>query len=287
MNLLVLVVLFASNGEASDIKTRAEAVVTIDRNERSGSDAEAIRDSFRLIEDHELKPPRLKNYDTRTLEVLFDAVSIASDRNPRPELSRALDDIFEECLQRGFIGNMIDGLYSRYVHQREMHKVRVLCERFPSKTCYLPNIVEAPAGSKEGPAVYTVSENGKTLTYRAVDLAGPIIVSAVSPGCHFSNDIVKLIEADPILIGLFRDHAVNIESAPYSLDAEDLAQANRKGRFRYEILYRAAGWKGFELSSTPQFYFVKDGKIAHMINGVKPSEFKERLKEGLSKIGLQ
>lgn len=287
MTLLILIVLFVGNGEASDIKTRAEAVVAIDRNERGGSGAKAIRDSFRLIDDRELKPPSLKTYDTRTLEVLFDAVAIVSDRNPRPELFQALDDIFEECLQRGFVGNMIDGLYSRYVHQREINKVRMLCERFPSKTCQLPNIVGPPTGSKEGPAVYTVSEDGKTLTYRPVNLAGPMIVSAVSPGCHFSHDIVKLIEADPALIRLFRDHAINVESASYSLDAEDLARANRKGRFRYEILYRASSWKGFDFSSTPQFYFVKDGKIAHMINSVKPSEFKGRLKEGLAKIGIQ
>lgn len=272
------ILLLAGTAGASDIKARAEAVITADRNEPRSAAVEALK----AIRDEELSPPRLKTYDTRTLELLFDATSIADERAPRPELLQALEDIFAQALDRSFIGNMVDGLYTRFVSRREVAKARALCKRFPSKTCRVPSVIE-PA-TKKGPAVYAVSEDGKTLTYREVDLEKPIIVSSVSPGCHFSRAIVALILGDPRLVKLFKEHAVNIDSSPYSLDADELARANREG-FKYEVLYRADAWKGFDFAATPQFYFVKGGKIVHHIDGGAPDEFKDKLSAGVGQAG--
>lgn len=280
MIIALTIILLAGTAGASDIKARAEAVITADRNEPRSAAVEPMK----LIRDEELSPPRLKTYDTRTLELLFDATSIADERAPRPELLQALEDIFAQALDRSFVGSMVDGLYRRFVSRREVAKARALCKRFPSKTCRVPTIVE-PA-KKTGPAVYAVSEDGKTLTYREVDLEKLIIVSSVSPGCHFSRDIVALILGDPGLVKLFKEHAVNVDSSPYSLDAEELATANREG-FNYEVLYRADAWKGFDFAATPQFYFVKGGKVVHRIKGVKPDEFKEKLAAGLAAVGLR
>lgn len=277
----------AAVGQLTDIKTRAEAIVAIDRNVR-GDDAStaAIADAFRLVQDRELEPSLLAGYDTRTLEVLFDAVRIAADRLQRPDKLQALEDIFEECLRRGFVGHMDEDLYARFVYQRQWQKARKLYERFPSKDRELPNIVE-PAAPREGvPSVYMVSKDGGTLNYKPVDLTGPIIVSVVAPGCHFSNDLVRRIEADPKLVALFRDHAINIDPSPFQLRTAELALVNREGRFVYAVLYRAADWRGFDFSSTPQFYFVKGGEIVHRLRGVKPDEFPAKLMEGLAKIGL-
>lgn len=273
---------------SAELKTRAEVVISIDRNQRGspGRVVAAIRESFRLIETHELEPRLLKTYDTRTLEILFDAVAIASDCLQRPKLLTVLEDIFQECLRRGFVGDMIDQLHSRYIKRRELGKARKLYERFPSKSRELPEIIEPEVGRKERPAVYTVSQDGRTLTYTPVDLTGPMIVSVVSPGCHFSNAVVGMIESDPKLSKLFMDHAISIEPAAYSLATEEITKVNRKGKFRYSILYRESDWKDFSFSTIPQFYFVSGGRIVHQFDAVTPPEFRARLAEGLKKLGL-
>lgn len=127
MKLLLFLTLSAFAGEPSDIKARAEAVVAIDRN-RAGGDAviAKIADSFKLIRDEELESHRLKGYDTRTLEVLFEAVSAASEHMPRPESLKVLEGIFNECLSRGYYGEMPDRLYSHYIAQRLWAKARGL-----------------------------------------------------------------------------------------------------------------------------------------------------------------
>jgi hypothetical protein len=285
---LISIMLAATAAVPADIKARAEAVITIDRNQQGDpvQVGAAIRESFRLIEERELEPRLLKTYDTRTLEILFEAVAIASDRLKEPTLLTVLEDVFQECVSRGFVGNMIDQLYMRYIQARELGKVRKLNERFPSKARELPDIVEPDAGPKEGPAVYAISHDGRTLTYMPVDLTGPMIVSVVSPGCHFSRDVVAEIESDPKLSKLFTDHAINIEPAPYRLDAGELARINRNGKFRYTILYREAGWKGFTFSAIPRFYFVRHGKIVHEIDDVTPQDLRAKLAEGLKKVGL-
>ncbi len=286
---LLILALAAYAGEAPDIKARAEAVVSIDRNQRGDPDEAIaeIADSFKRIEDRELEPKLLKTYDTRTLETLFEAVSTASEHIPRPELLKTLEDIFGECLARGFIGKMPERLYSHYVMGRHWRKARELDERFPSEPRRLPAVVEPADPPGDVPAVYVVSQDGKTLTYQRIDLTGPIIVSAVSPGCHFSADIVKIIEADPKLVRLFKNHAVNVDAASYGVDGEEFARINREGRFRYDVLFRDSGWKGFDFSSTPRFYFVKGGKILHAISNVPAAEFKAKLAEGLERVGLK
>lgn len=288
MKLLLLLAVVSFATEPSLIKTRAEVIVSLSRNSRGytpKTDA-AVREAFLQINDSELKPEALKTYDTRTLEVLFSAVEVALDSLPKPELLSVLEDIFEQCLSRGFLGHMIDSLHSQYIQQREFEKARELFKKFPSDDRKLPEIVEPASGTEEVPALYTVSKDGKTLNYRAVDLSGPHIVSSVSPGCHFSNAIVKVIEADKRLLKLFRRHAINVYAGTYNLHAQDIARTNRKDKFQYEILYRASGWRGFDFSSTPIFYFVKDGKIIHVMDEATPAKFKEQLAEGLKAIGL-
>jgi hypothetical protein len=68
---------------------------------------------------------------------------------------------------------------------------------------------------------------------------------------------------------------------------EELTRANREGDFRYDVLYQAQEWKGFDFNSTPQFFFVRNGKIEYAIKSGKTAEFKARLAEGLAKIGLR
>jgi hypothetical protein len=267
-----------------ELKARAEDVITLDRNERHGTGAEKIKETFARIEPSELEPARLKSYDTRTLELLFEAVSIASDRLDRPELLTPMEKIFDECYRRSFIGGMVEELYKKYIHLRELGKARKLADNWPSDSRRLPKIIEPDPPPMDSPAVFVVSSDGKTLTYTPVDLSQPKIITVIDPDCHFGHDLMALIKSDPQLGDAFKKYAVYIDPAWYSLDAEEWARLNAKGVIHYDVLYRASGWKGFDFEGVPHFYFVKDGKIIFSIVDVLPAEFKAQFLEGLSKL---
>jgi hypothetical protein len=56
------------------IKNKAERVITIQRNEHRGLE-KTIPAAFDAIDSADLTPDRIKTYDTRTLELLFEAAS--------------------------------------------------------------------------------------------------------------------------------------------------------------------------------------------------------------------
>lgn len=270
----------------TDLKTRAEAVVTVERNLHGAKRQAAMAAAFKQIEPAELEAPALKTYDTRTLEVLFEAVDAVADDLDRPDLTPVLERVMRASIEHGWLGHMAEQLFSRYVRERDLKKARSLADEFESKSMQLPNIVEPSTPAPATAAIYRISADGKTLTYEPVDLSKTMIVSAVSPGCHFSNDVVALIDADPWLSAVIRKYAVNIEAAPDEIDADELAAINRKGGLQYSVLYRESGWNGLKFNLTPRFYFLKDGKVVYKIADVLPPEFKERFKEGFAHLGL-
>lgn len=272
---------------ARRVKANAERVITFQRN-GGPDDKDKIAGAFDRIAPADMAPAKLKSYDTRTLELLFEAVALTADMRDRPELTRVLEDIFQEALSRGFVGDMITQMHRRYVAERQWGKDRALFQRFPSKERELPEIVEPASVALDGPAAYDVSEDGKRLTLEAVDLVSrPLIVAVVDAGCHFSQDADAAIAADPELASAFAGSAVHIYPAHFELNSDEVAQTNRKGKARVRILYKASGWKGLDFRGTPHFYFLKDGTVVDEIEGMHPTKFAAELKRGVARLGLR
>lgn len=247
------------------LKARAEAVLVADRNQ--GMDPSTLAGAAAQISPAELSPERLRALDIRSLEVLFQALDAAHEALGRDDLLRAMTDIFTELLEhrKGHVFDFHERLFAKHVAHRDWAAIRRLYQKFPLEQFLLPDIVETPVS---GPAVYEVEGGGQKLVLRAVDLsAGPRIVSVVAPGCHFSQDAIKAITADPELSRIFSALAVYIYPAHFSLDIQELARTNGAGPIRYSILRQAADWPGLDFSGTPKFYFFKDGKLVDSVDG--------------------
>ena len=266
------------------IKDKAERVITIQRNEHRGLE-KTIPAAFDAIDSADLTPGRIKTYDTRTLEVLFEAAALAADYSDRPELTRVMEDAFEESYKRGFIGDMIKQLHTRYVAERRWDKARALYKRFSDDSLKVPEVRE-PSASVSGPAVYEVAPDGKSMTLRPLDIKSrPLIVAVVSGGCHFSQDADAAIAADPRLSQALADNAVYVDPSRYSLQLERIAENNRTQKYKVFVLYKASGFSGLDFRETPHFYFLEDGRVVHDVLGMGP-DITARLREGLTKIGL-
>jgi hypothetical protein len=262
------------------LKDRAEAIITLQRNEFESQ--AKIAKALRRISADELKPDRLRTYDTRTLEVLFEALHLADGMMDREDLVPAMEAIFVETFQnRSFIFDMPKSLQDSYIQHRMWAKARDNQMKNHVGDAPLPQFVEneIPAG----PAVYDVSEDGRTLTLRPVSLSsGSLIVSVLNPNCHFCQQAEKAISEDHQLMQAF-SNSLNVYPAIWSLDLDDITKANKEGKFRYVILYKASQWPGMEFDSTPYFYFFKDGKIVYKLDGWGPGAL-GKLKEGLKMI---
>lgn len=275
-----------AHGAGERLKGKAERVITLYRDEGPEGE-EKIAGAFARIEIEDAESARLKSYDTRTLELLFQAVYLGESIRDRPELAGVLERVYREELARGFIGDM-PRMYERFVASRQWAKARELAASFPSKERELPEIVEPASVPLDGPAVYDVSPDGKRLTLEAVDLVShPLVVAVVNPGCHFSVDADAAIAADPMLSEALERNALNVYAAAFTLDADEIAETNRSGKRRVKILYKPSGWKGLDFRNTPHFYFLRDGKVVDEILGINPAAFIGELKRGIAKLGLE
>lgn len=265
------------------LKERAEAVITASMTDRP--DAE-VRSAYARLPLAELTPQRLKASDLRTLSLVFEAVYLATERTADDASTEALSAIQAEARSRGFIGfngAMPAALFDRALSRRDFALAGRLAADSGELAVKLPRVV-LPANPGSRPAVLRVSGDGRTLAWAAVDLGpGPKLVALVTPGCHFSQQAMAALGADPALRraaagGLFVDSNLAQASA--------LSAANRGNWFRYDLLYKSEGWPKFDFHGTPRFYFLKDGAVVAQIEGYRSKEFLDDYRRGLTAIGL-
>lgn len=268
---------------ALTVKEKAERVLTIQRNERGDSEQQ-IAEAFAALTAAELDPNVVKSYDTRTLELLFQAAAVVANDASRADLIRVMETIFGEAYGRGFVGDMIEQLHRAFVKERDWDKAKALHLRFPWKALNVPE-VHAGSGPVDGPAVYEVSDDAKALTLQQVDIAsGPIIVAVVAGGCHFSREADAAIAADPRLSQALAETAIYVDPSPSANNLSAIAENNRTQKYKVRVLHKASAWPGLDFRATPSFYFLKDGHIVHSVVGMGPNLAAE-LSAGLTKLG--
>jgi hypothetical protein len=252
------------------VKEKAERVLALERNDRQVFQRRGP-ELYAALTPAELAPARVKTYDTRTLELLFEATFVAADASDRADATPLMEAILDELYRRAFLReDLVAMLDARYVTDRDWEKARALYARFPWKGLAVPEIHESTARI-EGPAVYDVSNDGRSLTLVPVDIVSrPIVVAIVSGDCHFSNDADAAIAAAPDLARALAAHTLYIDPSLQSIHLEAIAESNRASDRKLHVLYRARGWPGLDFRRTPHFYFLKDGRIVDEIVGSDP-----------------
>lgn len=98
-----------------------------------------------------------------------------------------------------------------------------------------------------------------------------------SPFCSRSRSASADIEADPVLKAAFAAYALRLNAPKLALRAEALGQGGY-------VAYKRADWPGLELGVTPIFYFYRDGKLRHKVEGWPSEKRKSELLAGLKLI---
>jgi len=199
------------------------------------------------------------------------------------------------CKNTGSKGSCVGDLFFSYVSFGDFAKAKQLRLEYPDILSDepIPEITEDPGLLEKPRKLYEVSQNGEALKLFSLESRkGPEILAVLSPGCHFSRRALDIIASSPDFREAFREYATIIYPINVSLSAiPDIARWNREHpELRYYLHSdneaHIKGWEGLDFSSTPQFYFMNDGKIAFQIGGWGPTDdkFRENLSAGIQQI---
>jgi hypothetical protein len=152
----------------------------------------------------------------------------------------------------------------------------------------LPTFREA-SGIKAGePTEWIVNPVAPELLRQpfAIDASAQVLVVG-HPLCHFSQNAVRDIFADPQLGAVFAEHAHWLAPPDQHLKVELFQQWNHDHpNAAMTIAYKQSEWPLLDYWGTPTFYFFRDGSLITKVVGWPAEGRRDELRDALQQIGL-
>lgn len=184
-------------------------------------------------------------------------------------------------------------------HYQDLHKALVRTRDFAAAKSMLasqPAVggnavpeIEGTLVEGSGPSALVLSEDGASMSQQPIVLNGALDIVVIGhPSCHFSNDAVAAIEANPRLRGVFTRHARWVMPQDGNMQPRRVADWNAAHpAARASYIYRQADWQAIDYWGTPTFYFFRNGKRVGKLVGWPPNgEGEAALRKELEKFGL-
>lgn len=236
---------------------------------------------------------RLNKYPDAAVNRLYDALYRAAYYFP--ENSRYItmqENVFKEISARNiYTKSDIPNMYKIYLGARMFAKAADLRKRFPEiKLNPMPEkiISDIPPGSYAW-RVYNVEDEGNTIELKALQFdKGPRVALLMLPGCEIAETAMGEILADPVLAPIFRERGTVITNR---VNAGTIALWKKYFNFpEVYLAYKASDFPGFDFGSSPNFYFLWDGKIKYSFSGWSnpniPGLGKNEMLKGLAAISI-
>lgn len=286
---MVILVLSGCAGPEVRILAVADRILN---SERTSRDQVQLKESAALLREADFSPRRLAGYSDETVARLFRSVRRTTFQ--LPEEIRFIDwqrRLLREKVRRGRLieGDAVD-MFKAYLGARLFDSARAVSQEFPgAKYPPLPAVVASPGIGDEGRwVVYDVLEGGEKVRLEALPLgAGAKIVVVILTGCGVSELAMTEILANPEFAGRFRGHGALLTEQFDSVGVEMW-----KNHFKFGSVFiarKGSDFPGFNFRSSPQFYFLKDGRIVDYFDGWGASGGLgaiSRLGEGMKAIGI-
>lgn len=133
---------------------------------------------------------------------------------------------------------------------------------------FLPIIIDR-LGPGAWPSVWVVGKTPDTLERRAAkSLAGAQVVMIAGLGCHFSQAAMRAIAADARLAERLAPLTQWLVLPESQLGFRNLQAWNTThATMELRLIHRLEEWPFVERAATPQFFFLRDGKVVAHISG--------------------
>ncbi len=159
--------------------------------------------------------------------------------------------------------------YRLLIGNRRFDDARMFLDKHPSLNETPPPLLLGLRPGWHGAAEMRIGDAARTLVWTPVDLGKlPRIVVIGHPLCHFTQNAIRAIEADPTLNVLFARHAKWLAPQDQTTDFGLFGEWNlQHPEAATTITYRAAEFTLIDNWSTPMFYFIDDGRVVARITG--------------------
>ncbi|HET6432289.1 hypothetical protein [Dyella sp.] len=233
---------------------------------RSGTDADrhaAISADYARLFTGDMSPVALARSSTPDLRLLARAARMALDADPDGRAGDDLARVLDALQQRG-MANDTDylPLFRAHVAARRFDAAQALMRDHPAMSApALPTLRDHTVRGN-GPTLLTVRADGRHMIRENAGLDVPLRIVVVA-GCHFSEDAVRAIAADPQLDILFRQHAIWLASDTTAL--ADAAAWNRAFPTQpVHIAWHDREWTMLSSWAMPTYYVFRHGReVAH------------------------
>jgi hypothetical protein len=235
-------------------------------------------------------PHSLRTLGSHDLRLLFRATSSVALATFDAKYARDAYMDFSEMEKRHFAGPPdYEQMYETLVHSRQFAAAHKFYEDHSDADLapFPAYRDEAKDIGKHTPTLLVVSATKHELIRRPVNLDKPAqVVILTDPHCEFCADFEATLQSQPKLRKALEQHSVWITPPGSVLEFDALQQWNKAHpRLRLNIMYSLQGWPMVKIIATPQFFFLRHGKlVAHEDGWGKDSLTK--IKSGLKAIGL-
>jgi hypothetical protein len=250
------------------IQARFDALMSIEESSRGASTkerAEALTEAF-----SEQFPTvilaQLSGLSDADLELVFRAANVANFYTQTDEHLKAMRTAFDALDERGLIvRRTFADMYGAAMAARQFGRARELARAYNQWTVEPPpELYDEPGGAA---TALEIKGEGilKRLSLGVQD--GSYIVVISHPLCHFSRRAVAAIDSD-IELSKALEGAVWMAPVDRSLRLDVLNDWNRNHPERKMVIaYSRKAWPQLDSWSTPTFYFLKDNKVVHIVEG--------------------
>jgi hypothetical protein len=233
---------------------------------------------------------RFKQISDRDLEYLYRSADIAAFYVGKTTYLTDLERYVHELDARGLAGERhFSSLYGAYIAGRNFDRARKLAATGKVKdTMALPAVIDDLAHPLRAATVYEVSLDSMTLQRVLAPLSlAPTVIVVAHPLCHFSQDAIRDIDAEPGLAKALHGHDRYLVPPERTLNFGVMQQWNREHpRETMTLVYSESDWPMFTSWDTPTFYFFNHGALITMVSGWPAGGNKESIGRALQRIGL-
>lgn len=251
--------------------------------ERAALIAASYREHFQAV-----ATGNLQAVASADLDLVFRAATIAAGYTLERAYVTQMKAVYDVLAARNAIGGRHpQSMLEAFVAARMLEDARRFAQATPSLGVTLPAFRDA-AGGSDGPMLWSVQDQGRTLVRRAADLGTPRVVVVAHPLCGFSQAAAAQIARDEALRGRFAQQAIWVLPQTAMIDtAQVLAWEKDHAPFSMAYVDRQRAWPMIDSWATPTFYFFKDGRVVHEVVGWPQEGRKAELLEGLAKIAAE
>ena len=271
---------------AAIIEASADADVTSDH---SGD----LKSAFRRWFPAQSLQASMKTADQAELsDFFYTTFNYLLDTDRAPDGIR-LDVVFDALVERGWANDEFVSYMHRYLlTSRRFDEALAFRAAHPSVDLPAPPAIVGKAAARDDHAriVFAMNDDGSALREQVVDIHSSAKVVIIGhPRCHFTQDAVNAISADPELMDALSDAAIWLAAPFTSLTDGVIPEWNRKHPdFAYRYVESKADWPEINYWGTPSFYFMKNGHLVKKVVGWPADAIDERkqaLWDGLHAIG--